>query len=324
MLGGSCHPCCPQPQGWYCYDFRACGCHTNELRPSVVNMQGGPQPRYIRMLFDWQLTQPSYGRFTINNNPQAYLTKYEQSSFYEAFEGDSEGGFFAYSGDAGWPGPRRMQYLRYVSGYDPLCFETSESCQYTWLGENLGQAVVGTGATQEWRSDQEASDFGGVSPLFYQRLTVNISCVRTGFSPTVDMEYVVQPGNSAAATPAEANAAGANNILSWGPRAPQAGWIRGIGRNFTNLDTLMGVPGFTFEQAFPIITRWPPQPDISAATITRVDEGVTSQFRCFYWDFQITYPLKKWSLLPNDITQAELLTVGTLRLRFGDTNLGSF
>ena len=65
----------------------------------------------------------------------------------------------------------------------------------------------------------------------------------------------------------------------------------------------------------------PPQPDISAATITRGDQ---SQFRCFVWEWEITYPLKKWSLLPNDITQAELLTVGTLRLRFGDTVLGGF
>lgn len=301
MLGGSCHPCCPQPQNWYCYDYRACGCYTKDLRPSQVNTQNRTEPRYFYAMAKFEITQPSYGRFEQLGN--TYITKYEQDAFFLSLRGPSQGGFFTYGGDANWPGPQEIVYLRYQSGFDPLCLQTGSSCSFRWEG-------IDTGATSFNNFAFNNSQLGfGSSFYFYQNILLNVSCTRTGFVPDLFIDYVVEPPASTATNPAGAQW----NASTFGNRT------RGFSRDFTSIDSAIGVPGFAFAEAFPLITQWPPQPDLRAATITR---GAFSAGRCFAYEFEVTYPLKKWSLLPDDGTKAELLTVGTLKIRFGDTVLG--
>lgn len=302
MLGGSCHPCCPQPQNWYCYDYRVCGCHTNTLKPSQISTENTIEPRYFYAMAKFTVTQPSYGRFTQLGN--TYITKYEQGSFLDSLDGPSEGAWYAYGGDAGWPAPQRIVYLKYRSGFDPSCFQTDASCQYEWIGRDLGATVY-----NKFQFNDSQSGFDE-STKFYQDVFLNISCTRAGFVPDVWMQYVVEPAASTAANPSEAEW----NASTFGTRT------RGLIRNFSSLETAVGVGPITMEQAFPIIAQWPPQPDISSFTITRL--GGFSQFRCFGFEYEITYPLKKYSLLPNDGTKVELLTVGSVKLRIGDTLLG--
>lgn len=314
MLGGSCHPCCPQPQNWYCYDYRVCGCHTNSLKPSQVNTQNRIEPRYFYAMAKFTITQPSYGRFTQLGN--TYITKYEQGSFADSLNGPSEGAWYTYGGDADWPGPQQTLYLKYSGGFDPSCFQTEGSCSYIWEGKDLG----GSSST-DFSYINVQLGFGS-SFYFYQRIILNINCTRTGFIPGIWMEYVVDAAASTAPRPSDANLP-EHALPGRGPwNAQTAGnRTRGFSRDFSSLEAAVGIGPITMQEAFPFIAQWPPQPDISSPTITR--RGGFNQFRCFGFEYEVTYPLKKYSLLPDDGTKVELLTVGSVTLRIGDTALGA-
>jgi len=292
MLGGSCNPCCTPPKQWYCYDTQYCGC---------ADPQRLPEKRYFFAITKWTITQPSYGRFTaltydyVPPNsfvPRSitYITRYTQVHFSRALEGPSGGNYWVYGGDQKFPSGSYLIYLGYDQLFEPRC-SGQEPCQYSWVGENPGFGVPGGNGIRYFVNNQWFNSF------FLNVLTLKIGCGRTGFSPTLDGSFVVGADVSTGTHPSTATFAGS---------AINGQDTQGVFRNFA-----------TDTSSEEDRVRWPPQPDTSAATITKL---ATDLSRCFVASWEISYPIKKWSVVPTDPSRSELLTVGSLLVRVGDVS----